>query len=379
MKFATTFRRVSLRARITSAVVTGLFISAVLISPRLSPEASAQTGGRFYTATGYTVSGPFLNFFDKTGGLRIYGYPISGVVQENGRPVQYFERQRFEYHSEYAGTDYEVLLSRFGIELAPGAVLGTRPGPAGARQGALYIAQTGHTLGAPFLAYWKANGDIRVFGYPISEVVTENGLQVQYFERARMEYHPDKVANGFGIELGLLGRQYLQVHHDIAASLGDSRAVSPVSRGGAPAAPQASVASAMAPLSAKESQLLALINSARQSAGMQPAALDASLRNLALSRSKDMVARNYFSHTTPDGIDFIAMLRNQNIPFKFAGEIITNNNYDDGQAAQQAFNSFMNSPHHHDIMLDPRYNISGVGEMTNDRGFHYFTVIFVQK
>jgi uncharacterized protein YkwD len=39
----------------------------------------------------------------------------------------------------------------------------------------------------------------------------------------------------------------------------------------------------------------------------------------------------------------------------------------------------MNSPHHHDILLDPRYTVAGVGEDTNGKGFHYFTVDFVQK
>ena len=39
-------------------------------------------------------------------------------------------------------------------------------------------------------------GDVRVLGFPISEPVVENGLTVQYFERARMEYHPENAASG---------------------------------------------------------------------------------------------------------------------------------------------------------------------------------------
>jgi hypothetical protein len=31
--------------------------------------------------------------------------------------VQYFERARFEYHPEYAGTEYEVLLGLLGNEM----------------------------------------------------------------------------------------------------------------------------------------------------------------------------------------------------------------------------------------------------------------------
>ena len=53
-----------------------------------------------------------------------------------------------------------------------------------------YFPQTGHWLGHGFLHYWSQFGDLPTFGYPISEEVVENGLTVQYFERARFEWHP---------------------------------------------------------------------------------------------------------------------------------------------------------------------------------------------
>ena len=71
--------------------------------------------------------------------------------------------------------------------------------------------------------------------------------------------------------------------------------------------------------------------------------------------------------------------RRQTYPSSSRVRSSPNNNYADGQAAQEAFTGFMNSPHHHEIMLDPRYNQAGVGEATNSKGFHYFTVIFVQN
>ncbi|MCC6936025.1 MAG: L,D-transpeptidase, partial [Thermomicrobiales bacterium] len=57
------------------------------------------------------------------GGLMSYGYPISEPVRERNAEdgktylVQYFERARFEYHPEYAGTDAEVLLGLLGNEM----------------------------------------------------------------------------------------------------------------------------------------------------------------------------------------------------------------------------------------------------------------------
>jgi N-acetyl-anhydromuramyl-L-alanine amidase AmpD len=46
---------------------------------------------RFFEPTQQTVSGPFLDFFDKYG-LDICGYPISPLLEEGGLPVQYFQR-----------------------------------------------------------------------------------------------------------------------------------------------------------------------------------------------------------------------------------------------------------------------------------------------
>jgi hypothetical protein len=46
---------------------------------------------RFFEPTQQTVSGPFLDFFDKYG-LDICGYPISSPASEDGLQVQYFQR-----------------------------------------------------------------------------------------------------------------------------------------------------------------------------------------------------------------------------------------------------------------------------------------------
>ena len=56
------------------------------------------------------------------GGLAQFGFPLSQPVtevsQDDGKPylVQYFERQRLEYHPENAGTAYVILLGRLGAE-----------------------------------------------------------------------------------------------------------------------------------------------------------------------------------------------------------------------------------------------------------------------
>ena len=93
-----------------------------------------------------------------------------------------------------------------------------------------------------------------------------------------------------------------------------------------------------------------------------------------------MAERNYFSHETPEGNNFLSMLSGHSIPFKFAGEILARNNYPDDQAADVAINSYLNSPPHKAIIMDGRYNRVGVGySKSGEDGMHYFTVIFVQQ
>jgi hypothetical protein len=75
---------------------------------------------RFFPETGRTVGGRFRTYWEQHGGLAQQGYPLSDEVVDqnplNGQPytVQYFERAVFEWHPEYAGTPYEVLLRHLG-------------------------------------------------------------------------------------------------------------------------------------------------------------------------------------------------------------------------------------------------------------------------
>lgn len=61
----------------------------------------------------------------------------------------------------------------------------------------LTFAPTGKTVRGAFLAYWDAHGGLPIFGYPISNEMTEQSATdgkpytVQYFERAVFELHPE--------------------------------------------------------------------------------------------------------------------------------------------------------------------------------------------
>src|SRR6185312_11019452 len=106
------------------------------------------------------------------------GYPLINEMQQDGTTVQYFERARFEWHPGAAPDNYDVLLGLLGDELtvsrrAAGerAFQSTAPTDTG---DCTYFAQTGHNLCGPFAAYWNDFGGLALYGYPISEAVTEN-------------------------------------------------------------------------------------------------------------------------------------------------------------------------------------------------------------
>jgi spore germination protein YaaH len=175
------------------------------------------SGGRLYfPQTGHTLRGTFLSYWQSHGGLPIYGYPLTEEFTEtnptDGKPyaVQYFERNRFEFHPENRPPN-DVLLGLLGVQLTRGRTFppaaDPNPGPE-----TLFFPQVRHTLGSPFLGYWQSRGGLAQFGYPISEPVLETSQTdgqtylVQYMERARFEYHPEFKGTAAEVLLGLLGR-----------------------------------------------------------------------------------------------------------------------------------------------------------------------------
>lgn len=68
-----------------------------------------------------------------------------------------------------------------------------------------YFQDTGHTLAGPFRDYWDAKGGLPIFGLPLSEEFQENGLTVQYFERAVLEYHTEFASTRQEVQPRLVG------------------------------------------------------------------------------------------------------------------------------------------------------------------------------
>ncbi|MEA2574320.1 MAG: hypothetical protein QOH93_1618 [Chloroflexia bacterium] len=195
------------------------------IAGKPAPRLAAQLPGasRCFQQTGKCLRGVFLNYWFHNGGVQQFGLPVTGELTEqlgDGKTytVQYTERARLEYHPENKGTQYEALLGRLGVELASGRANEQPFQPVQPCQGCgqLYFNETKHALHPQLADYWSRNGGIPVFGYPLSEGFQERSptdgktYLVQYFERNRLEYHPENKGTEFEVLLGLLGVQTYQ-------------------------------------------------------------------------------------------------------------------------------------------------------------------------
>jgi hypothetical protein len=177
----------------------------------------------YFPETGHTLRGGFKQYWNTHGGLEQFGYPISEEYSEvsatDGKEyvTQWFERARMEWHPENQ-RPYDVLLGLLGREVTQGreGEPAFRPVPLPTQPGALYFRASGHTLAPELARYWQERGGLPVYGYPISEPFVETSKTdgrpylVQYFERNRLEYHPES-APEYRVLLGLLGVDLLRL------------------------------------------------------------------------------------------------------------------------------------------------------------------------
>jgi hypothetical protein len=192
-----------------------VLLALLAISIQCAGVARAAERTRCFPETGYCVAGPILDYWEQHGGLPVFGYPITEQRIEtvegswHGR-VQWFERDRLEDH----GLD-GVLAGRLGdrfLKLA-GIDWQQLPGDTAITRGCRFFRETQFNLCQPFLGYWERNGGLARFGYPITRMRQEHleggEYIVQYFERRRMEYHPENAGTSFEVLRGLLGRDVM--------------------------------------------------------------------------------------------------------------------------------------------------------------------------
>jgi hypothetical protein len=133
--------------------------------------------------------------------LFLFGWPLSGMHgNDRDGHIQEFERARFEWRIGTWPQRFDVQLGRVGAELAQvryGERMRDRADQFAPVDSFATTAQrrwfeeTGMPLEMEFKAFWESWGGTEFFGCPISREFEENGKRVQYFERARLERHPE--------------------------------------------------------------------------------------------------------------------------------------------------------------------------------------------
>ena len=126
-----------------------------------------------------------------------------------------------------------------------------------------------------------------------------------------------------------------------------------------------------------EADFVRRLNAERAAAGLPALAADGSLVAIGRIRSSDMVARGYFSHTSPEGQSAFTLLDEWGVPYSWAGENLARNNYPLEETVAVAVRDLMASPPHRANILNPNYTRVGVGYAEDGSGMRFYTVVFV--
>jgi 4-amino-4-deoxy-L-arabinose transferase-like glycosyltransferase len=175
----------------------------------------------FFPETGASLSSPYREFWEQHGGVATFGYPITPPQDvPNANPPyqeQWFERARLEYHPDRAGQPDAITLGNIGVEYTAGKRFPPAPNPDICKDNCAYFAATGHSISGPFLQEWQAGGGLLIFGYPISEQISDINpatgkvIATQWFERAHLQCLPSADGSNpcASIALDLLGEKLL--------------------------------------------------------------------------------------------------------------------------------------------------------------------------
>ena len=111
-----------------------------------------------------------------------------------------------------------------------------------------------------------------------------------------------------------------------------------------------------------EARMLELLNKERRAQGLRPLGPDPEAAEVARAHSRDMFARGYFSHITPQGKDPFARMRGSGLRFIAAGE-----NLALARTLPMAHQGLMDSPGHRANILRPQFGRVGIGIVDGGR------------
>ncbi|MCA9979800.1 MAG: hypothetical protein KDD89_03185 [Anaerolineales bacterium] len=193
------------------------WLTAVVLLLVACQNAAPNTTASLCSGTGLCVAEVFQPFYQEYGGERIFGQPHREAYtnQETGRIIQYFDNVRLEYDRQQ---DRVIVTDLGAWALEP--LRRDRPDIIPSNNPAIEDA-----FGDFYATY---NGPV-ILGAPLTNQIEEGQLRVQYFERGRLEWHPEAQV-GRQVQLTQLGQSHFMLEQpnpgfDIVA-MPDARAQS---------------------------------------------------------------------------------------------------------------------------------------------------------
>jgi hypothetical protein len=102
-------------------------------------------------------------------------------------------------------------------------------------------------------------------------------------------------------------------------------------------------------------QLLENTNQVREREGRKPLIISEKLSKAAEQKAKYMFEKNYWAHTSPDGVEPWVFILNQEYDYSYAGENLARNFY----YSREVVDAWMKSPTHKENLLSSNYDEVG--------------------
>jgi len=202
------------------------YASPAPIQPTEPKTNDCSLGGSSQSQNGFTISGAINDYWNTQGGLTVFGLPWTNarkLINSSGDRVcqQLFERARIEIQLDKNNL---ITLGRLGAERIPRDQDMINSNGLGYDQSGGNTADCRSFPEAPgttqicgqIKAYWNSHGGLGILGYPLTGLFRytndpdANGVShtyvAQYFERARIELHPENTAPN-AVQGGLVGAE----------------------------------------------------------------------------------------------------------------------------------------------------------------------------
>jgi hypothetical protein len=126
-------------------------------------------------------------------------------------------------------------------------------------------------------------------------------------------------------------------------------------------------------LSISPATLIDLTNEYRANLGLNALSANARLTQAAYNKAEDLLTRQYFDHTSPDGQKFSQWIKDVNYQYFYVGENLAI----DFDNEEDLFQAWLNSPTHKDNIVKPQYQEIGIAALRGNYKNHS-TIVVVQ-